>query len=501
VNFKLLNAKIQRRRDAEKIVTVQTERQSSRHFTHNNGALVTYRLAPKESAGDFGAVAEQLQKTLCTFAPLRLCLEKIAIVLLLLLLTALPGAAQAPERREAFVWATTVFAGVQYESTFTPPDRDTLYLLADKSHVLAPRRTVVYDWPITNRLLADWLARNELVAGALIVRNVAGQEERLPLTDYVIQFDGDAPAETVALYSGPEATARYAAFDQARKAYGEALHAQFQLEQQYQAALTGAAQAAAKGEKLPIPDGPPPPLPPFTRYSTEVKQAFVLNLPAGDYTLWLERTDGGVEVTSRKRLHVFAPRRYGVGYSVMAASKWTVPEQSNDPRNAIYALPGSTFYLQPFTELEVNELAYARMVDAQARGVRADRYVWVHTTAYPSVTLQLFQQGQAVAAIANQPYFVRQLTGASLGYQIEEFDPATEKSPSFYGYAIPMKNGRSAYRVELVDADGQPVAGSSRDIRPIRTANRPIVYAFSLLPLLMGGAVLLWRRASVNSKQ
>jgi hypothetical protein len=445
--------------------------------------------------------SKEAEKILCIFAPLRLCSKKAAVVLFLLLWATLPVSAQAPERREAFVWATTVFAGVQYESTFTPPDSDTLYLLADESHVLAPRSTLVYDWPITNRLLADWLAHNELVAGTLVLRDSRGGEERLALTDYVIQFDGDAPAETVALYSGPEVATRYAAFDQARQAYGAALHAQFQLEQQYQAALTAAAQAATKGEKLPIPNGSPPPLPPFTRYSTDVKQAFVLNLPAGDYTLWLERPDGSEEPTSRKHLHVFAPRRYGVGYSVMPATKWTVPEQSNDPRNAIYALPGSTFYLQPFQEFEVNELAYGRMVDAQAVSVRSDRYVWVHTTAYPSVTLQLFQQGQAVAGIANQPYFVRQLPGASLGYQIEDFDPAAEKSPSFYGYAIGMKADQTDLSVQLADADGQPVPGSRREIRPIRGADPRAVYAFSLLPLLIGGAVLLWRRASVNSKQ
>ncbi|RLT39505.1 MAG: hypothetical protein DWI57_10145 [Chloroflexi bacterium] len=440
------------------------------------------------------------EKNLCVSASLRLCVEKVTFALFLVLITGLPAAAQAPERREAFVWATTVFAGVQYESTFTPSDSDTLYLLADASHVLAPRSTLVYDWPITNRLLADWLARNELVEGTLFLRDSAGQEQRLALTDYVIQFDGGAPAASLALYSGSEAMARYAAFDQARSAYAQALHAQFQLEQQYQAGLTAAAQAATKGEKLPIPDGPPPPLPPFTRYSTEVKQAFVLDLPAGEYTLWLERADGSEEPTSRKRLVVFAPRRYGVGYSVMPASKWTVPEQSDDPRNAIYALPGSTFYLQPFTEFEVNELAYGRMIDAQAVGVHSDRYVWVHTTAYPSATMQLFQQGQAVADIANRPYFVRQLPGASLGYQIEAFDLATEKSPSFVGYAIDVQADQTDLRIQLVDGDGEPVPGSSRAIRPIRSADRRAVYALSLLPLLVGGAVLLRRWTRVTKQ-
>lgn len=417
-------------------------------------------------------------------------------VSLWLLSFGLPLSAQAPERREAFVWATTVFAGVQYESTFTPPDSDTIYLMADRSHVLAPRSTLVYEWPITNRLLADWLTRNEFVAGALVLRDGAGREERMDVTDYVIQFDGDAPAETLALHTGPEATAQYAAFDQARAAYAQALHAQFRLEQEYQAALTAAAQAATRGEILPIPDGPPPPLPPFTRYSTEVKRAFVLNLPVGEYRLRLERPDGSLEPTSEKRLVVFAPRRYGVGYRVMPESKWTVPEESNDPRNAIYALPGSQLYLQPFAEFEVNELAYGRMLDAQARGLRADRYVWVHTTPYPSVALQVIQQGQVVAGAANQPYFVRQLPGASLGYRIEEFDPATEESPTFYGYGVTVGK---ALRIQLVDSDGQPVPGSQREVRPIQPVDRRAIYGFSLLPLLIGGAVLLRRRARVES--
>ncbi|MBI3961013.1 MAG: hypothetical protein HY328_19545 [Chloroflexi bacterium] len=419
--------------------------------------------------------------------------------LTVLVFSALPVAAQTPERREAFVWSATVFAGVQYESTFYPPESETLYLLADESHVLAPRSTLVYEWPITNRLLADWLARNEMVDGTLHLRDSAGRETLLEVTDYVIQFDGEAPAETVALYTGGEAVAQYAAFDQARGAYGDALHAQFRLEQEYQSALTAAAQAATKSERLPIPDGPPPPLPPFTRYSTEVKQAFVLNLPAGEYTLWLERPDGSEEPSSRKKLHVFAPRRYGVGYSVMPATKWTVPEQSNDPHNAIYALPGSTFYLQPFAGFEVNELAYARMIDAQAAHLRADRYVWVHTTPYAGASLQLFRQDQLAGEAANLPYFVRQLPGASLGYEIEAFDVVAERSPSFYGYAITVGDGQDALRIQLADADGQLVPGSSREIRPIRAANRRVVYALSLLPLLIGGAVLLWRRGRVES--
>jgi hypothetical protein len=437
-------------------------------------------------------------------ASLRLRVKNIALPLFLLFVVALPVSAQAPERREAFVWATTVFAGVQYESTFYPPESETLYLLADESHVLAPRSTLIYEWPITNRLLADWLARNELVDGTLILRDSRGQEERLAISEYVIQFDGEDPAETVALHAGTEAVVRYAAFDQARKAYTTALHAQFQLEQQYQAALTAAAQAATKGEKLPIPDGPPPPLPPFTRYSTEVKRAFVLNLPVGDYTLWLERADGTVEPTSRKQLHVFAPRRYGVGYSVMPERRWTVPEQSNDPLNAIYARPGSTFYLQPFAEFEVNALAYGRMLDAQAAGLWADSYVWVHTTPYPSATLQLIRAQQPAGEVTNQPYFVRQLPGASLGYQIEAFDlsetvdSAVEGSPSFYGYAVAANE---AVHIQLTDGDGQVVPGSSREIQPIRAADRRAVYALSLLPLLIGGAVLLWRRRTVNGTQ
>lgn len=438
------------------------------------------------------------KRSLCASAPLRLCVKYSGLALLFCLLAVLPVSAQPPERWEAFVWSVTAFGGVQYDSTFYPPASDTLYLLADKSHVLAPRSTLLYEWPITNRLLADWLARNERVDGTLHLRDSAGREETLAITDYVIQFDGEAPADTVALYAGAEAQDQYAAFDEARKAYGAALHAQFRLEQEYQAALTEAAQAVTKGQNLPIPDGPPPPLPPFTRYSTEVKQAFVLKLPPGDYTLWLERPDGSEQPTSRKRLHVFAPRRYGVGYSVMPASKWTVPEQSNDPRNAIYALPGSRLYLQPFAEFEVNELAYGRMVDAQAPGLRRDRYIWVHTTPYPSASLQLFAGEEAAGVVENLPYYVRQLPGASLGYQIEAYDPASERSPSFYGYALSVEAGQRALEVVLVDGDGQPVAGSGREIRPIRAGDRRVVYGLSLLPLLIGGAVLLWRRGQVE---
>ncbi|RME58894.1 MAG: hypothetical protein D6790_11280 [Caldilineae bacterium] len=420
------------------------------------------------------------------------------VVAAMLLILAVPVAAQAPERQEAFVWATTAFTGAQYESNFYPPGSDTVYLMAGYDHVIAPRRTMIYYWPITNRILADWLALNEVVEGELVVQPRRGAAQTLALTDYVIQFDGEAPDETLALYAGDEAHDRYAAFDEARKAYAEALHENYRLQQLYRDALDAAAQAAKEGKPATVPEGPPPEPPAFTWYSTDIKRAFVVNLPPGDYTMHLRLPDGQELPGSRRKLHVYAPRRTGVGYKIMPETKWTVPEESNDPENVIYAAPGSTLYLQPFQEIEVNELAYGRTTDAQQTGLRKDRHVWVHTYPYPAATLQVLSGGQVVEEVALTPYFVRQLPGASLGYQIERHDPEAARGPSFTGYAVQVRSDRAALQVRLVDADGAPVPGSQREIRPLRTPQRPVLYGFALLPLLIGATLLAYRRTRLD---
>ena len=421
----------------------------------------------------------------------------LALILLLMsggVLIPGPVQAQSPDREEAFVWASTSFTGAKYESTFYPPSSDTIYLLAGHDQVLAPRRTLIYYWPITDRILADWLALNEVVEGELVIQNRQGEVQTLSITDYVIQFDADAADETLALYQGAEAREQYARFDAARREYRDAVHENYRQQQAYQEALTAAAQAAAKGEEAPPVPPAPPELEDFSWYSTEPKPAFVVNLPPGEYEIFLRLPDGREQPDSRKKLQVFAPRRTGVGYMVVPQAKWTVPEESNDPQNVIYALPGVVLYLRPFYEMEVNELAYSRSVDAQAEGVRSDRFVWVHTYPYPEARLQLLRNGQVVAETPQQDYYVRQLPGASLGYQVELYDPKSDRSPSFSGYEIRVDGDLARYQVQLVDLDGTPVPGSRREIRLLRQPDPRTVYALSGLPLLLGLGVMLWRR-------
>jgi hypothetical protein len=424
-------------------------------------------------------------------------LPAVAAAILALSLMTWPVSAQTPDREEAFVWATTVFSGVKYESTFYPPEADTLYLLAGHDHVIAPRQTLIYYWPITNRILADWLAKNDVVEGQLVIQNSRGDTQTLDITDYVIQFNSDAPDLTLALYAGEKAHTQYAQFDEARREFANALHANYQLQLEYQNALTAAAQAATKGETVETPEEPPQ-LPPFNWYSTDIKRAFVVNLPAGDYEIYLRLPDGREQPSSRKKLRVFAPRRQGVGYTIVPQAKWTVPEESNDPQNVIYALPDVTLYLQPFQEFEANQLEYARFIDAQTEGVRGDRFTWVHTYPYSDARLQLLKDGKVIEEVPQQDYFVRQLPGASLGYEVELYDPESDRSPSFSGYAIHVNEGLSRYQVRLVDENGQPVPGSVREIRLLSQPDQRILLGLSMLPLLMGLGVVFWRRSQLE---
>lgn len=63
--------------------------------------------------------------------------------------------AQAPARTEGLVYGVNAATpdGIVV-GTLVPREVDTVYLLADRTSVVSPRRTEIYFWPITNRYRA-----------------------------------------------------------------------------------------------------------------------------------------------------------------------------------------------------------------------------------------------------------------------------------------------------------------------------------------------------------
>jgi hypothetical protein len=389
----------------------------------------------------------------------------------------------------------TNYNGSVYESALVPPSVDTIYLLGGRENVIAPRETLVYFWHITNQYLADWEQLNELVDGSLQVFQNGQLVTTLPLSPYVIQYDVNDPKNTLALYTGAEAAARAAEWQSALDEYQTALVAYYRLLGEYDTLISKLREESPAGiippEKVPL--RPEPPKRPSV-LSTSPAQGFVMDLPNGTYEIQVQRPDGTVLPASKKRLVLFGKESDGIAYSVVPSTRWNLPEQSDEPESVIYALPGTTVYLQAFKAAQYNDYEYTHMLNPQDQVSQPDRGKWVSFDPETKPLMRLTTGGRVVDQIAAQPYLVRQISGGGLGYRVEPFDPATMDTATFSGYTIPLTAAGQDYSVELVDEHGIPLPGSQRRLIAINPDRSLVPYVLSALPLVVGVGAIVWRR-------
>lgn len=400
--------------------------------------------------------------------------------------------AQSPERTDAFVYALTAWDGQKYHSTFAPPNVDEIFLLAGAPSVISPRMTRTYFWPLSNRYEADWLARNEFIDGVLEVRQGNTLVTTLEPVDYVIQIDDSKPDALGELFVGEDASAAWADFRARQAAYRDALYDYSVAYQRYRDemdrlfATRGSTPIAP--EALPV---RPTPVPPLPISSTELARGYVIDLAPGSYTLQMRLADGSLLPDSQRQLTVFAPLSEGVSYTVLPQERWTQPEIARIDEAAIYTPQGGALYLQPFRQVQYNDYAWTHMQEPQTDAGRRDQMRWVSYRPIENGVLRV-TAGDEVEEIEGKGYRVVQLSGSGLGYEVRELDPASGETPSFVGYAITPPNS-GALHVTLQESGGDPVAGSARSIRALRSDRIWIAYGAVLLAPLLGAIVLYLR--------
>jgi hypothetical protein len=388
-----------------------------------------------------------------------------------------PASADVTDRERQFVYGLNVFTGAEYTATYAPSSADAIYLLADQVGVLDPKITEVYFWPITNDYRADWTALNELVPGTLEILRDGRLVQQVELTEYVVQFDRARGLGNGRISLGAQAREHRAEFERERTAYLDRLRAYTD------AAVDNPLSPAAQPE-------------PFTLFSSDLARGFPVQLAAGDYALQVRAPDGTIVAGSKKRVFAIAPRRQGIGYEVVPAEKWTVPEMADDPSNAIYTIPGGVIYLRPFVALEFNGLEYARLQNPQDLEATPNRWTWVHVAPLDGATLDA--DGRSITLA---DYSVEQVPGGALGYSIVPFRPdaaaAGARSPDLRAFRVEASVGRGAQTLRIVDTSGRELAGSSR-----RLSTTPGVLDLALalpilVPLALGATAVLWRRERV----
>ena len=399
------------------------------------------------------------------------------------------------ERTEAFVYGINASVPGAVFGTFAPPAVDEIYLLADRTSIISPRRTNIYFWPITNEYRAAWSSLNEGVEGVLEVLQGGQVVTTLEQTPYTIHFSQGEAAQRPQLYTGEEAIAAEERFRAEQEAYRQATMA-------YQAAreawLEDARQAQARGEDPET--GSPGPEPPqvFSTLSTGLNLGFPLDLEEGSYQIRTRRPDGDIVPDSVRDLVVFGPRRTGVGYEVVPEKRWTFPEETNAPSDAILADQDAVLYLKPHVAREYSALAYERLQDPQYKGSGgSSEWSWESGELLEEGILEIARGGETEERIPLQAYFVKQNPGKEFGYEIRPYDPNTpDLTPraDFVGYRVAMSSDRPAAELRLRSADDEILVGSPRAIRVAEQNSLPSLLLIALVPVLLGAALILWRR-------
>ena len=421
--------------------------------------------------------------------------------------------AQAPELREQLVYGLNAFNGRTYGGAFAPLSEDTIYLIADKDNSISAKVTVVYFWPITGKYVAGFQALNEEVEGTLEILQRGKVIKTLEKEDYSLYYPNGYWAEDAVFYQGEEAHAYFEKFTLAIGEYYEQTSQYYEEQAEYrrnmEEFLSDITERREKGEEFTVeyieeilPREPKQPTPPIF-YATPPKKDYIINLPLGHYKIRIRAEDGTIVQDSEKGLLTFVSRRTGgTGYEIIPGNRWTRREPCDEPSWLIYAAGKSTLYFNPFIQDEYNELHYNKLLDPQNPG-REGKWRWVHIQAIKDVSL-LFSKGkETLQRIVRIPYYVKQIPGPELGYDILKFDPEEmpDRQPTFGGYKLNLAPTleKASYEVNLEKKEGELFRGSRREIRLVRKENAQSLYVLSIFPLLVGAVVLVGRRKKLRS--
>lgn len=390
-----------------------------------------------------------------------------------------------------FVFSTNHFNGFEYSSSFIPSKIDTMYLLANTNNAITPRKTILYYWPITNELKADWGKQNVIIEGKLEIIENDFVIENLEIINYVIQYDNKDKFGTLKLFQGTEADEKYEEFRILRQNYRDDLSEFNQKMNTYRIEFNNSLEKLRIGEitedQLPT---PPEPLEDLSIFSTNLLKGFIVSLPKGDYKIRLRLPNGEIQVGSEKKLKIFEEINEGIGFEIYSSDRWTDTSYSNSSKDVIFTISNQELFLKPFWQKKFVEKYYQKMNNPQETKSRKDRYTWIPTNK--SVIGSVITDKEETIELRN--YFVKQVFGSALGYEIIEHDSLNSENPTFRAYSLKLSNENKSLSFQLIDEEGNYLNESEREIRVIEKTHNSILILTGFFPLIVGVFLIFIRK-------
>jgi len=439
-------------------------------------------------------------------------MKKIPFLFTTLLLIVLPGLlhADVPVRNEEFIYSIMAFNGRDYSGTFAGQNADTIYLMADVDNFLSVRKTFVYYWPITAEWRTDTDSLNIPFKGTLEIKGKKMETVVIPPTRYTYYNIAGEYDYNWVVAKEEEADRILESYQKVMNDYYIQMQVYRETKSLYEYVMN---QLAAEIGKL-RDDGEdvtllmeelkktiPPMEPAYPNiYNTppvQMQEAFIINLPDGEYNIRFINEDGTTMEGSECNLVVFEKRRAeGIGFDVIPGDKWTRPAVSNKSSSVLY-LDGSTdIFLRPFFQQEYSDLNYKKMIRNDSTG-NPGLMKWVKIQQVPEAKLIVEESGSEPMEVSEKPFIVVQSKGAALGYSIAAYNPEgihKDKEPSLIAFQIPMLKETDSFNIHVLDKDGYILEGSSRQIRIINSwSSNVILVILALLPMVVIGFVRLRR--------
>lgn len=381
--------------------------------------------------------------------------------------------AQAPIFSEQLVYSLNVYDGKGYAGTFTPQTGDTIYLIANKDSAISARITWVYFWPTTAEFMAGWQTLNEELEGTLEILKERKLIKLLKKRDNALYYPRGYWGETSVLCIDKNAHTHYEKYKKAVDEYYKKISEYYKTRTEYRKKmdefLGGVEEKRDVGVEGPldieIPKEPKPPEAPKF-YVTEPRKDYIINLPVGRYQIRIRAEDGTIVQDSEKYLVVFASRRVGgIGYEIIRDNRWTLLESCSDPGKAIQGRGAKILYLRAYYQDEYNELYYNKLKDPQTSG-NIDQWKWFNINPIKNVALLLLKEETEVERIERKPYYVKQIFGKGLRYNIIEFGQnklSQHVRPTFEGYKLNLSSkDPGKYEIILLDTSSGELIEQSR---------------------------------------
>ena len=440
-----------------------------------------------------------------------------------LLLVTAGLAAQAPLREEQFVYSIVAFNGRDYAGTFARREADTIYLLADVDNFITVRNGLVYFWPITGEWKLDLSALDVPFEGTLELDGRGREPQSVGMTPYTYynvrgeyelnwKVATEAAAEKVVQHSRDLIADYYRALSehqQQRAVYDELLDRLAGVIGTLRKEGKDVTELVEELEKLEPPAQPEPPVH-YVVPPAAIQQAFILDLPVGEYDIRFLTVDGDVMEGSERRIVTFARRRAeAVGLEVIPSDRWTRPVESTSPASVLYVDGSADLYVRPFYQQEYNDLFYEKLRRNDAKG-NPGLMKWVRIQQVPGAALEV-SAGAAPASsprssprtLQEEPFFVEQLPGGSLGYRIVPFDPEGAhqgREPSLRAFHLPLAARQPVLHLRVQDRDGQVLLSGDRQVRIVTpSANGRLSLLLAAVPLLAMIVVLALRSRRTSS--